>query len=410
MAGLLEGLRVVDMGHVVAVPVAAAMMADWGADVIKVEPLSGEMARKTARSYRKSREIQVGGRIVNWAVELHNRGKKGIAVDLKKQSGKEIVYRMVEKADIFISNYAAGALRRLEMEYDTLKRINPKIIYGSVTGYGRIGPDKEEKGFDITAAWARSGAQHMTADPACAPPMQRGGLMDRTTAAYLVAGLLAALRHRDRTGRGQELEISLYNTGVWSIASDVQSVLVDQTFPRNDHFRAPNPLSNNYRSRDDRWIILLNPLFERVLPGLCKAIERPELADDSRFNSQAAMEQNCEDFIRILDEVFASKDLAEWEKCLRENHVVYGKVQTPSETAFDPQAIANNFFADVGYPGGEEIKLLNTPVKFRENPATIKGPAPQIGQHTEEILLETGYTMEDIARLNEEGVIRPQQD
>jgi crotonobetainyl-CoA:carnitine CoA-transferase CaiB-like acyl-CoA transferase len=407
MAGLLEGLQVVDMGHVVAVPSAAAMMADWGADVIKVEPLSGEMARKTARSYRKSREIRVGGSIVNWAFELHNRGKKGLAVDLKKRSGKKIVYRLVEKADIFISNYAAGALKRLEMDYDTLKRMNPKIIYGSVTGYGRVGPDKDEKGFDITAAWARSGAQHMTADPACAPPMQRGGLMDRTTASYLVAGLLAALRHRDRTGKGQEIEISLYNTGVWSIASDIQSVLVDQTFPRNDHFRAPNPLSNNYRTRDDRWIILLNPLFERVLPGLCRAIEREELADDSRFNSQAAMERNCELFIGILDEVFASKDLAEWERRLRENNVVYGKVQTPTETAHDPQAIANHFFADVVYPGGDEIKLLNTPVKFRENPAAIKGPAPRVGQHTEEILFELGYNGNDMARLKADGVIGP---
>jgi len=406
MAGLLEGLRIVDMGHVVAVPSAASMMADWGADVIKVEPLSGEMSRKTARSHGKSREIKIGGSVVNWVIELHNRGKKGLSVDLKKQSGREIVYRLVERADIFMTNYVAGALKRLEMDYDTLSRINPKIIYGIVTGYGRVGPDKDEKGFDITAAWARSGAQYMTCDPAGTPPMQRGGMMDRTTAAYLVAGMLAALRHRDRTGNGQEIEISLYNTAVWSIASDIESVLAGQAFPRNDHFRAPNPLSNNYRTKDDRWLILLNPLFERVLPGLCKAIGRPELADDPRFNSQMAMERNCEEFIRILDERFASGNLAEWEKRLRENNVVYGKVQTPSEVVADPQAITNGFFEDVSYPGGGKMKLLNTPVKFRENPASIKGPAPGIGQHTEEILFELGYSGDDMLRLDEEGIIR----
>lgn len=405
MVGLLEGLRIVDMGHVVAVPAAASMLADWGADVIKVEPLGGELSRQTVRSNGKSRVISVGDGDVNWLVELHNRGKRGIAVDLKKQSGKEIIYRLVEKADIFMSNYLAGALKRLEMDYDTISRINPKIIYGSVTGYGRTGPDKDEKGFDITAAWARSGAQYMTCEPDNMPPMQRGGMMDRTTAAYLVAGMLAALRHRDRTGKGQEIEISLYNTAVWSIASDMQSVLVDQAFPRHDHFQATNPLANNYRTRDDRWLILLNPLVARALPGLSKAIGRPELADDERFNSQEAMEQNFKYFIPILDEAFASADLAEWEKRLRENGVVYGKVQTPFEVVADPQALANNFFADVAYPGGGEMKLLNTPVKFRENPAEIKGPAPHAGQHTEEVLLDLGYSMDDMTRLKAEGVI-----
>ncbi len=407
MEGLLNGLRVVDMGHVVAVPAAASMMADWGADVVKVEPLSGELSRQTVRTHGKSREIMVGDRVVNWIIELHNRGKKGIAVDLKQQPGKEIIYKLVQKADIFITNYLPGALKRLEMDYDTLSRVNPKIIYGSVTGYGRVGPDKDEKGFDITAAWARSGAQYMTCEPDNIPPMQRGGMMDRTTAAYLVAGLLAALRHRDRTGKGQEIEISLYNTAVWSIASDIQSVLSGQPFPRHDHFHATNPLSNNYRTRDGRWLILLNPLVEKALPGLSKAIGRPELADDERFNSQLAMEQNFKDFIPILDEAFVSADLAEWERRLREHGVVYGKVQTPCEAVADPQAIVNNFFEDVAYPGGGKMKILNTPVKFHENPATIKSPAPLLGEHTEDVLLDLGYSKDDMARLKADGVIRP---
>jgi crotonobetainyl-CoA:carnitine CoA-transferase CaiB-like acyl-CoA transferase len=405
MPDLLEGLRVVNMGHVVAVPCASSMMADWGADVIKVEPLSGELSRGTVRSNGKSREIKIGDHVVNWVIELHNRGQRGLAVDLKTEAGRKIVYRLVEKADIFMSNYTVGALKRLEMDYDYLSRINPGLIYGLVTGYGREGPDKDEKGFDITAAWARSGAQYMTSDPACAPPMQRGGMMDKTTAAYLVAGMLAALRHRDRTGKGQEIEISLYQTAVWSISIDIQSVLVDQTFPRYNHARATNPLSNNYRTKDDRWIILLNPLIERVWPGFCKAIERPGLEYDPRFNNKAAMEQNCETFIRMVDEIFASKDLTHWEKRLRENNVVYGKVQMPAEVVVDPQALANEFFSNVPYPGGGEIKMVNTPVKFSETPASIKGPGPRIGQHSRDILAELGYSIEEMKLLRDKGVI-----
>ena len=405
MGGLLEGLRVVDMGHVVAVPCAGSMMADWGADVIKVEPLSGEMSRKTARSHGKSREVEIGGNIVNWVIELHNRGKKGLAVDLKQEAGREIVYKLVKKADIFMTNYFVKALERLKMDYATLSRINPGIIYGLVTGYGRSGPDKEERGFDITAAWARSGAQYLTSDPACAPPMQRGGMMDKTTAAYLVAGMLVALRKKDRTGRGQEVEISLYQTAVWSISLDIQSVLVDQPFPVRDRTRASSPLSNNYRTRDDRWVILVNPKFDETWPRFCRAIDRPELENEPRFSNQEAMEQNCEEAVRILDEIFASKDLAEWEKRLRENNVVYGKVQTPFEVVADPQAIENNFFSRVSYPGGGEMDMINVPVKFSKDPASIKSPAPRVGQNTEEILIELGYSRDDMARLRNEGVI-----
>ena len=201
MSGLLEGLKVVDMGHVVAVPSAAAMMADWGADVIKVEPISGELSRQNVRSFGISKEIEIGGDVTNWIVELHNRGKRGIALDLKQTAGKEILYKLIEHADIFVTNYHARALKRLKLDYETLSEMFPRLIYGSVTGYGKLGPDQDERGFDITAAWARSGAQYMTCDPEGVPPMQRGGMMDRTSAAYLTAGLLAALRNRDRTGR-----------------------------------------------------------------------------------------------------------------------------------------------------------------------------------------------------------------
>ena len=406
MAGLLEGLKVVDMGHVVAIPCAGSMFRDWGAEVIKVEPITGELARGTTRSGGKSRVITLaGGEEVNWPIEVHNRGKKGLALDLKKQAGKEILYRLVKEADIFMSNYEVSALKSLNLDYATLSQINPRLIYAVLTGYGTVGPDKDQRGFDLTAAWARSGAQYLTSEEGRPPPPQRPGMMDKTAAAHLVAGMLAAIIHRDRTGEGQELQISLYHTAVWSISTDIQGNLVGEPFPIHNRTETKSPLSNLYPTKDGRWFMLLMPQSDISWPDLCRAIARPELENDPRFNDMDVREQNSKALIRILDEIFTTKTLKEWEKLLTENNCIYGRVQSPLEVTTDPQALANNFFTDVQYPSGGEMKLVNTPVKFTQNPATIKGPAPQIGQHTEETLLELGYSWEDMVKLKDEGVI-----
>ena len=172
MTDLLEGLRVIQMGHVAAIPTAGALLADWGAEVIKLEPLDGEVGRLPGRSYGVSREVDLNGQVVNYIFELHNRSQKGIAVDLKKPAGKEAILKLIEKTDIFMTNYEVGALKKLGMDYSSLSRVNPRLIYGFLTGYGTQGPDKDERGFDLTAAWARSGGQYMAAPPS-APPSER---------------------------------------------------------------------------------------------------------------------------------------------------------------------------------------------------------------------------------------------
>ena len=236
------------------------------------------------------------------------------------------------------------------------------------------------------------------------PPPQRGGMLDRVTAAHIVAGTLAAIIHRDKTGKGQQLEFSLYHTGVWTIAEDIQSALVGTPFPRQDRTRAHNPLWNTYRAKDDRWFQLVMARPDSW-PGFCKAMEITELENDPRFDTVETREQHCEELIRILDKIFATRTGDEWERLFRENDFIYGRVQSLTEVTTDPQAIANDFFAELDHPVGGPMKLVNTPVKFCQDPASVRAPAPELGQHTEEILLDLGYSWEDISQLKEQGVI-----
>jgi len=399
MGGVLEGVRVLDMGHVVAVPAAGATMADWGADVLKIEPLTGEMARGLI-----GRLIEMSGSDFNWYIQLLNRNKKGLALDLKTGSGRDILYKLVERSDVFMSNYEVSTLMKLKADYDTLRQINPRLIYGVLTGYGTVGPDKDERGFDYAAAWARSGAQHMIGEPGSIPAPQRGGMMDRVVGAHIVAGVSAALFHREKTGKGQKLEFSLYHTGVWTLAEDIQPALVGTPLSKHEHAKAGNPLWNNYRTKDDRWFWLAMLQSEPSWPDFCRTIGRPDLENAPRFNSMEARAENCEELIRIIDEILASKTMKQWERIFRKNNIIYGRVATPLEVTTDPQALANGFFADLHHPA-TDVKVVTTPVKFSQNPASVRAPAPEIGQHTEEVLLDLGYSWEDIAQLKERGVI-----
>lgn len=396
MAGLLEGIKVIDMGHAIAVPAAGVTMGDWGADVIKIEPLFGEMARETEEMAE-----------VNLTFELVNRNKKGLALDLKQESGVEILHKLVRRADVFISNYEVSALKKLKADYATLSKVNPSLIYGVVTGYGALGPDKDERGFDYTAAWARSGTQYLMSEPGFPPPLQRFGQVDRVAAAHVVAGVLAALLHRGKTGEGQELSFSLYHTGVWCLAQDIQVALAGQPLTPNDRTKAvrQNPVWNTYCTKDGRWINLALIRSHLHWTDFCRAIDKPELENDPRFIDKESRAENCEELVRILDGIFATKNMEEWDNILRANNCIYSRVATPEEVVADPQALANDFFSEVDHPVAGKLKLINVPVNFRQNPASIRTLAPELGQHTEEILLDLGYKGDDIAPLKKQGVI-----
>ncbi len=407
MTGIIEGIRVISMGHVVGVPAAAVYLADWGAEVIKVEPLAGETWRKLRQPPRETdgNAAPKANTEISWTFQLFNRNKKGLAVDLKTEPGKEILYRLVGKSDVFMSNYDQAALTKLKMDYATLKRVNPGIVYGLLCGYGMAGPEKNKRGYDFAAAWARAGTMYLMGEPGGAPLPQRGGTMDRAASTNLLAGILAALLHRQMTGEGQMVEVSLYHTGVWSIASDIQAALTGKPpSDRYDRARVNNPLHNHYLAKDDKWIWLNMSQSELFWSDFCRAVERPELENDSRFNSVPAREENCEALIRLLDEIIASKTAAEWEKIFSERDFIFDRVASPAEVAVDPQAIANGFFADLRHP---EVpgQVVTTPVTFHQNPASVRRPAPAIGEHTGEILPALGYSGADIERLRKQRVI-----
>ena len=387
MTGVLEGIKVVDMGHFVAIPSAGAILGDWGADVIKVEPLTGEATRGARERAEKMGLFHV-------QTDLHNRNKRAMAVDLKNDRGKDIIYKLVEGADIFISNYQGKALSELKMDYDTLSRFNPGLIYATVTGFGTIGEDKDKPGFDL-AARARAGMQ-------C---MKHYGMMDRTTGGYTVAGVLGALRHRDKTGEGQKLELCLFHTAVWTMAPDIQNALMGNPPTEYERAQALNPLACDYTAGDGRTFRLQMLQADIQWPGFCRAIEKPELENDPRFNSLEARGEHCNELVGMLDEIFATRDLEEWEKRFRENDCIFSRFQTHQEVITDPQALANDFFSEIDHPGVGKMKLVNSPVKFCQNPATIRTAAPEIGQHTEEVLLELDYTWDDIAQFKDQGVI-----
>jgi crotonobetainyl-CoA:carnitine CoA-transferase CaiB-like acyl-CoA transferase len=397
MTGPLEGIKVIDMGHLAAIPAAAVTLADWGADVIKVEPLFGEMARGTMRT------VGIAG--VDWGLELMNRNKRGLALDLKKEAGKNILCTLVEKSDIFMSNYELSALSKLKADYATLSKINPRLIYATVTAYGSEGPDRDQRGLDYSAAWARSGIQYIIGEPGKPPRPQRPAMMDRVTAAHVVSGVLAALINRDKTGKGQELEVSLFHTGVWTLSSDIQAALLGLPLPRHEHDTASNPLANFYRTKDDRWFMMVMVQSDLFWPDFCRVIERIDLEHDPRFNTLDARTQNSKELTRIIDDIFTTKTMVEWDKRLRENNCMYSRVETPLEVTIDPQALANDFFTQIDHPNFGKMTLVTTPVRFCQNPATVRTPAPELGQHTEEILLDMGYTWDDITQLKEQKAI-----
>lgn len=405
MAGILEGIRIIDMGHFVAVPSGGVMLADWGAEVIKVEPLTGDPQRGIGRPASSPGFLHYDGGYLSWRMELHNRNKKAIAVDLKNDSGKDILYQLVKKSDAFMSNYEVSAIKELKMDYATLRQFNPGLVYAVLTGFGRVGPDKEQRGFDFVASWARAGMQYMTGEPGSIPPVQRPGINDRVAGSHVVAGILAALLHKERTGEGQELEFSLYHSAVWTMAADIQAALLGQPIPKHDRTNPQNPLINSYLAKDGRWFQLAMLRFELHWHDFCQAIGRPNLENDPRFSNMETVQKNCGELVRILDELFATRNLDDWEKRFIEHNCIYSRIQTPEEVTRDPQALANNFFAEIEHPKLGPLKLVTTPVKFCQNPASIRTPGPELGQHTEEVLLDIGYSRSDIAQFRDRGVI-----
>jgi crotonobetainyl-CoA:carnitine CoA-transferase CaiB-like acyl-CoA transferase len=399
----LEGIRVIDLTQQGAAPMAGCLLAQWGADVIHVEhPVRGDGGRG----------LQPGGvgsiqqHRVNYVWELVNFNKKSLTTDLAQQEGREIIYRLAAKSDVFLSNLRPREMKKFEMQPETLREINPKIIIANLTGYGPKGPDADAPGWDDSAYFARAGIIHTMSEEEGVPVSSRPAFGDFPTGMVCACGIVVALFARERLGIGQELYTSLFNSGVWASMFDIQGALLTHRDPpeqRRDSVR--NPLGNTYKTKDGRWIKLTMLQPNPYWPGFCQAIDQEGLENDPRFGSIQKRAENNIALIKIIEEAFVRRTAEEWKTRLTEFGLSFGLIQKPSEVANDPQARANEFFTRVNHPTYGPIELVLAPIKFSKTPGMFRTPAPEFGQHTEEILLELGYGWDKIKQLRDKKVI-----
>ncbi len=399
----LEGIRVLDWTIWQQGPVATVMLADLGAEVIKIEERVGG---DPGRGILSMSGVDLGSR-PNFYFEANNRNKKSLTLDLKQPEAREIVHGLVEKSDVFVQNFRLGVAARLGLDYPTLRAINPKLIYASATGYGPDGPDANEPSFDVLGL-ARSGLMGAVGDPDMPPLAVAGGVADQMGAVMLAYGVMAALVARERHGVGQEVDASHLGSMAWLQGLSLSSkLMMGFAIPRQFRAKAGNPLWNHYRCGDDKWIALGMLQPDRYWKDLCDALGRPELADDERFADLRARGANAEACVAILDEIFASKPRDAWMRILAEHagDFIYTRVNTLDDLPEDPQVRANDYVVDFDHPQFGPTPMIGVPVRLSETPGSIREPAPEFGQHTEEILHDVlGYDWERIADLRKREV------
>jgi len=405
MTMVLEGIRVLDWTIFQQGPVAAMMLGDLGADVIKIEErVGGDLGRGMVRVAG----AMVGGREVqrNPYFEAGNRNKRSLTVDLRKDKGKEIVYKLVEKSDVFLQNFRMGVADRMGMDYETLSKYNPGLIYAHSSGWGPKGPDKDNPSADYTGM-ARSGLMELAGEPGMDPVPVQGGIADQAGAVMTALGILAALFVRERTGMGQKVDASILGGMTFLQGHPVCfCTMADLWGIRIARKSAGNPLWNHYQCGDDKWIALAHLSPDKFWPIVCRSMGLEELEKDPRFDSMDNRTKNCQELITILDKTFATKTRDKWLKIFKESGVIYAPVNNTKDLTEDPQVLANDYITEFDHPVFGRMKTIGFPVAFEKTPMSIRREAPEFGQHTEEILTEVlGYTWDDIAKLKEEEVI-----
>jgi crotonobetainyl-CoA:carnitine CoA-transferase CaiB-like acyl-CoA transferase len=395
----LSGVFVLDVSSFIAAPAAAVVLADFGADVIKIEPPGdGDPHRNSFRnaSYPPSDR--------NFPWQLDGRLKRSLALDLKSDSARPVLERLIQRADVMIVNFPPPARERLKLRWEDIAPINPRLIYCSLTGYGETGPDRDRPGFDVTAYFGRSGildaARYEDGPPGLSLPAQG----DRATAMTLVAAILLGLRQRDRTGKGSWVGTSLYANGVWANGTSAAGALVGAHLPpRQAPDKPRNALTNLYRTKDDRWLQLLLVRDDRLWPVLCKAIERPDLAEDPRFTERADRRARSLELVKELMPVFAAKTYAEWEQTFAGTGIPFGVIGRLADVVEDEQARHAGIFADTD--NADVPRTVNNPIRLGFAQPRKAGPPPAVGQHSEEILREAGFAAAEIDALKKSGAL-----
>jgi len=382
-------------------PIAGARLGDLGADVIKVEPREGD----PARGFMRVIGAQTGLKGHNYYFESNNRNKRSIALNLKDPKGKDVFLRLIDTADVFLTNMSIDAPAKIGLGPEDLMARNPRLVYGHSSGWGRKGPDARALSFDYTGI-ARSGFM-MCAGEAGSPPAQMlPGMGDEMGGLILAWGITAALFAREKTGRGQLVDTSLMGSiiNLAGLIMDAPAML-GQEFPRETRAAAGNPMYNHYRCSDDRWLAVAHLQPDRYWPVFCKAMGIESLEKDERFSSIEARGRSARELVRILDERFATRTRDEWLRHLDEQGCIATPVQTPGEVCRDPQALANNYIIDVEHPEVGTLRQVGFPWDFSDTPASWRLPAPGLGQHTDALLGELGYSGDQIGQLRESGSV-----
>ena len=394
----LAGTRVVEVAHYVAVPAAGALLADLGADVVKVELPQGEL-------YRRGRPRLAGydsDFSENPPFHMDNRGKRSLALDLTSAPARAALLRVVDRADVFITNLLPGRRVKYGLDHASLHARNPRLIVGAITGYGLGGAEADAPAFDYSAYWARTGMMDLMRDEGVPPSMQRPAVGDHAAAVNLVCGILAAMRLRDATGRGQYVDVSLMQTGFHILGTDVATALVTrQPARRHDRRATPNPLWNSYPVAGGRWLLLVMIDPERYWPRLCRAIERPDLLADERFADPWKRLAHCRALIGILEETFAQHSLEEWQPRLDAAGLIWAPVRRVDEAVEDPQARAMGCFPEVEHPTAGRFETVGPPFRIEGVPLGSRRAAAPLDADAREILREAGLDDAEIEALKE---------
>jgi formyl-CoA transferase len=395
---IFSGLKVVDLASFIAGPAAATVLSDFGAEVIKVEPPGfGDPYRNF---YRTAPNPTCE---TNYAWQLTNRNKRGIALDLKSPAAGEVLRELVKWADVFVTNYPPRVRKSLKLTYEDISPLNDRLIYADITGYGDFGPEADEPGYDITAYWARSGLMALTRDAGGDPTLPIPGIGDHATSISLYSAIVTGLYRREMTGKGCRVTTSLIAEGAWAAATWIEGALNGaKFFGLHDRKNPPNALLNPYPTADGRWLLLVVAQQDRDWPALAGVVERPDLLQDERFADVRKRSHNSGALAAILTDAFSARPLSHWKTAFEATRITVGVVQSLDEVVNDEQLLANNILVPVQGEGAS-VSTVNSPMQVVGVSKVLPRRAPGVGEHTKEILLELGFSEDKVEALRADG-------
>lgn len=399
----LAGVKIAELSTFIAAPSCAKVLGDWGAEVIKIESLSGDSGRRIGQNYKMPITEEE-----NPLFETMNSNKKGICINIKNKDGIDVLYKILKQSDVFITNIRSVSLKKRGLDYETLQEKFPGLIFAQILGYGEKGPDRSKAGFDYTAYFARGGVMGPMMERGTSPINPVVGFGDNQAGMFLGAGICAALYRKNKTGKGAKVTVGLYNTAIY----DMDVMIAATQYCKNEKDRwpitrkePPSPLINSYKCKDGKWIEICVQEYARYINAFSKAIGREDLATDKRFSTVENAVKNSKEMSQIIQEEIQKRDLSEWAEKFTKADLAFEKIQSWEDIVNDPQAWDNNYLRKIKYENGNTGVLVNSPVKFNTIEQETPSPAPKLGENTNEIMTTLGYSPEEIKKFKDNQAI-----